>query len=85
MSRYGYLEVFQRVPLEFEITRVDCISEDTPEMPQSRRTAPPPTSPQSTKNRKEEDQIRTKQTSHMKLEMYKQRRTAIEEPSSNGQ
>ena len=26
MSRYGYLEVFQSVsPLEFEITRVDCI------------------------------------------------------------
>ena len=24
MSRYGYLEVFQS-PLEFEITRVDCI------------------------------------------------------------
>ena len=26
MSRYGYLEVFQS-PLEFEITRVDCITE----------------------------------------------------------
>ena len=25
MSRYGYLEVCQRVPLDFEITRVDCI------------------------------------------------------------
>ena len=24
MSRYGYFEVFERVPLEFEITRVDC-------------------------------------------------------------
>ena len=26
MSRYGYLEVFQS-PLDFEITRVDCISQ----------------------------------------------------------
>ena len=25
MSNYGYLEVFQRVPFDFEITRVDCI------------------------------------------------------------
>ena len=25
MSRYGYLEVFSVSPLEFEITRVDCI------------------------------------------------------------
>ena len=24
MSKYGYLEVFQRVPFDFEITRVDC-------------------------------------------------------------
>ena len=24
MSKYGYLEVFQRVPSTFEITRVDC-------------------------------------------------------------
>ena len=26
ISTYGYLEVFQRVPFDFEITRVDCIS-----------------------------------------------------------
>ena len=25
MSNYGYLEVFQRAPSRFEITRVDCI------------------------------------------------------------
>ena len=25
MSKYGYLDVFQRVPLEFEITNADCI------------------------------------------------------------
>ena len=25
MSKYGYLEVFQGVPFDFEITRVDCI------------------------------------------------------------
>ena len=25
MSKYGYLEVFQESPFDFEITRVDCI------------------------------------------------------------
>ena len=29
MSRYGYLEVFQTDPLDFEITRVDCISNES--------------------------------------------------------
>ena len=35
MSRYGYLEVFNRVPWIFEITRVDCMYTAKPAHPRS--------------------------------------------------
>ena len=76
MSRYGYLEVFQS-PFDFEITRVDCISNvfiylynrRYPEMPGMSRSA----AFSRHQKKRDEEQLITKQTQHMKPPTHKVR------------
>ena len=67
-------------PKDVRAIEFDCNREDTQQMSQPRSIGF-----RGTQRRRDEEQIMTKETSHMKPPMHKQRRITTKEPPWNGQ